>query len=251
MLTIWCNDNAECDPFANLYSLSYFAELCYNPSCTEEDFKARFNACTGADADLFYKMSYYHNDFEKNLEYEEYSNRFLGKPLFWQDIMEGLYDTHLFEKKMSDHYEYAASVFEGKGTDKKWGYLYDYAYRTMDYLATKTFIAENLVPAYKSGDREMLKLIANEKLPELKAKCEAVHKAHKTAWLRNNKVIGWQNMDIRYAGVGARCDTASLLINAYLAGEDSVIEELEEPRLFKDISGFIHYSGIATVNKKT
>ena len=250
MLTIWCNDNAECDPFANLYSLSYFAELCYNPSCTEEDFKARFNACTGADADLFYKMSYYHNDFEKNLEYEEYSNRFLGKPLFWQDIMEGLYDTHLFEKKMSDHYEYAAKVFEGKDTDKKWGYLYDYAYRTMDYLATKTFIAENLVPAYKSGDREMLKLIANEKLPELKAKCEAVHKAHKTAWLRNNKVIGWQNMDIRYAGVGARCDTASLLINAYLAGEDSVIEELEEPRLFKDISGFIHYSGIATVNKK-
>ena len=251
MLTIWCNDNAECDPFANLYSLSYFAELCYNPSGTEEDFKARFNACTGADADLFYKMSYYHNDFENSLEYEHYSERFLGKPLFWQDIMEGLYDTHLFEKKMSAHYEHAAKVFEGKDTDEKWGYLYDYAYRTMDYLATKTFIAENLVTAYKSGDREMLKLIASEKLPELKVKCEAVHKAHKIAWLRNNRVIGWQNMDIRYAGVGARCDTAAMLISSYLNGEIDSLEELEEPRLEKSLSGFIHYSGIATVNTKT
>jgi hypothetical protein len=147
MLTIWCNDNAECDPFANLYGMSYFAELCYNPRGTEEQFKSRFNACTAADADLFYQMSYYHNDFERGLEYPRYNERFLGKPLFWQDIMEGLYDTHLFKKKMSDHYEAAAKLYEGKSTDEKWGYLYDYAYRTFDYLAAKTYIAENLVPA--------------------------------------------------------------------------------------------------------
>ena len=251
MLTIWCNDNAECDPFANLYSLSYFAELCYNPEGTEEQFKERFYACTEADADLFYKMSYYHNDFENGLEYEYYSNRFLGKPLFWQDIMEGIFDTHLFDKKMSSHYEESAKAFLGHSDDPKWGYLYDYAFCTMDYLATKTYIAENLVPAYKAGDRAMLEKIANECLPTLKAKTEAVHKAHKRAWFKNNRIIGWQNMDIRYGGVCSRCDTAEMLIKAYLRGELSTLEELEEERLPHSLSGFIHYSGIATVNKKT
>ena len=108
MLTIWCNDNAECDPFANLFGLSYFAELCYDRDASAEKLKTRFETCTGGDYDLFYKMSYYHNDFERNNDYPSYSRRFLGKPLFWQDVMAGLYDTHLFEKKMSDHYEMCA-----------------------------------------------------------------------------------------------------------------------------------------------
>ena len=250
MLTIWCNDNAECDPFANLYGMSYFAELCYNPDFTEEQFKSRFEACTGADADLFYKMSYYHNDFERNPDFESYSRRFLGKPLFWQDIMEGLYDTHLFEKRMSDHYEAAAKAFAGKDSDEKWGYLYDYAFRVMDYLATKTYIAENLVPAYKSGDKELLRKIAEEYLPLLKEKTLATHKSHKNAWLRNNRVIGWANMDVRYGGVAARCDTAQMLILAYLNGEIQKLDELEEERLEKGLSGFVHYSGIVTPNIK-
>ena len=250
MMTIWCNDNAECDIFANLYCLSYFAELCYNAELTEEQFKSRFEACTMADAELFYKMSYYHNDFERRPDYPNYSRRFLGKPLFWQDIMEGIYDVYLLAHKMSDHYEETAKAFEGKANDEKWGYLYDYAYCTMDYLATKSFIGENLIPAYKAGNKELLSQIANEYLPLLKTKTENVHKAHKTAWFRNNKIIGWQNLDIRYGGVAARCDTAAMLINAYLDGDIATLEELDEPRLHQNLTGFVHYSGIATVNKK-
>ena len=250
MMTIWCNDNAECDIFANLYCLSYFAEKCYNKELTDEYFKARFEACTGADADLFYKMSYYHNDFERRPEHSNYSRRFLGKPLFWQDIMEGIYDVYLLARKMSDHYEETAKAFEGRINDEKWGYLYNYAYCVMDYLASKSFIGENLIPAYRAGNKDMLRQIANEYLPELKAKTEKVHKAHKAAWFRNNKIIGWQNMDVRYGGVAARCDTASMLINAYLDGEIPTLEELDEPRLHQNLSGFVHYSGIVTVNKK-
>ena len=195
-------------------------------------------------------MSYYHNDFENSLEYKDFNDRFLGKHLFWQDIMAGIYDTHLFNKPMSSHYMKAASLFEGRSSDGRWGYLYDYAYRAMDYLAAKCLIAENLVPAYKASDRDMLEAIAKKYLPELKEKTAAVHKAHKAAWLKNNRTIGWQNLDIRYGGVIARCDTAIEIISAYLAGEIPFIDELCEPRLHKDLCGFSHYSGIATVNKK-
>ncbi|MBQ8907246.1 MAG: beta-N-acetylhexosaminidase [Clostridia bacterium] len=250
IFTVWRDDNAECDIFANLYGLSFFAEMCYNPDATEEQRKSRFEISTGGDYDLFYKMCYYHNDFENTLDYKSLGEHFFGKPLFWQDVLEGLYDSHLFEKKMSEHYAQTAALYQNKGKDTAWGYLYEQAYRTLDYLATKTYIAERLVPAYKAGDKATLKALAEEYFPLLKEKTESVRLSHRAAWLKNNKAFGWQTLDVRYGGVLARCDTAIMLIRAYLDGEISRIEELDEPRLPKSLSGFVHYSNIATVHIK-
>lgn len=250
MLTVWCNDNAECDSYANLFCLSYFAELCYDKNPSSEKLKSRFEATTGGDYELFYKMSYYHNKFENGEEYPDYADRFFGKPLFWQDILAGLFDKNLFDKPMSDHYAKCAEIYKGKGDDARFGYLYEYSYRCFDYLATKTYIAERLQPAYKAKDLETLKQIKDVYLPQLKEKCEAAHKSHKKAWFKNNKVIGWQNMDIRYAGVRARCDTAIELLADYIDGKSCKIEELEEERLYHNLSGFMHYSSMATVNLK-
>ena len=251
MLTVWCNDNAECDSFANLFGISYFAEIAYDKDATEEKLKSRFEAISGGDYELFYKMSYYHNDFENNSEYPSYSQRFLGKPLFWQDILGGLYDLNLFEKPMSEHYKYSAEIFKDKENKDRWGYLYEYAFRTFDYLATKTEIAEKLYPAYHSKDKATLMEIKDSLLPLLAKKTKALHEVHREAWFKNNNVIGWQNMDVRYGGVITRCETAILLLEEYLNGNTEKIEELEEKRLRKGLSGFIHYSGIATVNLKT
>ena len=251
MLTVWCNDNAECDSFANLFSLSYFAEICYDKNADKPKLRARFEATTGGDYELFYKMSYYHNDFENGDDYPSYSNRFFGKPLFWQDILGGLYDKRLFDKPMASHYAAAAAEFKGRAEDGEWGYLYEYAYRVFDYLAIKTLIAENLYPAYHRGDREILSEIKNDLLPILKEKTVAVHEWHRQTWFKHNKVIGWQNLDTRYGGMASRCDTAILLLGDYLEGRIDKIEELEEERLYKGLSGFIHYSGINTVNLKT
>ena len=55
-------------------------------------------------------------------------------------------------------------------------------------------------------------------------------------------------MDIRYAGMAARCETAVLLLSEYLDGKRDRIESLEEARLPKGSSGFMHYANIATVN---
>ena len=249
MTTIWSNDNAESDLFADLFGLSFTAELAYDKDADKEKQKARFEACTGANYDAFYTMSLYHNKFD-GVEYPKYSHRFLGKPLFWQDIMEGLYDTHLFERPMSGHYKACAEKMRAY-LGGKWNYLTEYAYRVFDYLATKTEIAENLVPAYKRGDKEMLRKISCELLPLLKEKTDAVHEIHKAAWFKNNKIVGWQNLDVRYGGVRARCDTAKYLIDLYLDGKCDSIEELEVERLHKNLSGFVHYSYIATPNLKT
>ncbi len=244
MMTVWSDDGSECDLFASLYSLSYMAELCYNDNPPDEYINERFEACTGASSELFYKMSYYHNDFENRTDYANFHDRFFGKAIFWQDITEGLYDTNLFEKNMSEHYKNTAALYAGKASDEKWGYLYEYAYRTFDYLATKSYIGENLVPAYKSGDKETLKKIAEVLLPELKEKLAAVHRVHRDVWFRGSKSFGWQRVDMRYGGVLARCDTTIRRIEGYLNGEISCLEELEEQRLHKAVMGFQNYNRI-------
>ncbi len=254
MITIWTNDNAECDWFANLFGLSFFAELCYDKDASEEKLNDRFAATTGGDREAFYTMSLYHDNFAELARHEKWTERFLGKPMFWQDVLEGLYDTHLFEYPMSGHYAACAEkmlAFAEQNPESEWHYLYDFAYRVFTYLATKTQIAERLHPAYVNGDKVTLAEMADTLLPLLREKVQAVHQAHKRIWMAHNNMIGWCNLDVRYAGVAARCETAIELIRAYLAGEIPAIESLAETRLEKRVGGFAHYSDMATPNEKT
>ena len=247
MLTVWCNDNAECETFSNLLSLSYFAELCYNPGATDGELRERFEASTGGDYELFYKTSYYHNDFENSTEFVHRDHRFFGKQLCWQDPLVGLYENALWKKPMSEHYAYAKEVFSGEHSGK-WAYLYNYAYTVMDYLQKKTYIAERLVKAYKAGDRAALCEMADIHIPEMIEKCRALHKAHKAVWFKNNKAQGWQNMDVRYAGMAARFETLLELLSDYLDGKCDKIEELEDERLPLSYNAYITYQRAFTVN---
>ena len=254
MMTVWLNDNAECEINSCLFGLSYFAELCYDKDPSTEKQASRFEAVTGGDYTAFRDMGLYHNYFEGQV-FDDPMKRFAGKCLFWQDVMEGLYDHTLFNRPMSAHYTKVAkkmrSYARREGKSGKWYYLYDYARVVFEFLATKCEIAEKLVPSYKAKDRATLEIIVKEMFPRLKKKTIAVHKKHKAIWFDTNKIIGWSNMDIRYAGIVARCDTAIELISRYLNGEDREIEELEEERLYKALSGFIPYSSVATPNLKT
>ena len=258
MITIWTNDNAECDLFANLFGLSFFAECCYNDNLTWDVQKERFEACTGGDFDAFYEMSNYHNDFADETRFDgnegkDYRFRYMGKPLFWQDVLEGLYDTHLYTRPMSGYYADCAARMKAslqKNEGSRWEYLYNFAYLVFDYLSAKTAVAERIVPAYNAGDRDTLAVIARDELPALIAKTEAVHEAHREMWFDGRNMIGWCNLDIRYAGVAARCKTAKLLLERYLDGKIDAISSLAETRLEKKPTGFSHYSDMATPNEK-
>ena len=249
MLTVWSNDNAECELFVNLLSLSYFAELCYDKDATEEKLRERFEAVTGGDYRLFHSTSYYHNDFEHSTEFAHRDHRFFGKQLFWQDPLGGLYENALWKKPMSEHYAYATEVFAGEH-EGKWAYLYDYARTVFEYLQKKTYIAERLVKAYKADDRATLKAMVDEHIPEMIERTHALHKAHKATWFKNNKAQGWQNMDVRYAGMAARFETARELLCDYLDGRADRVEELEDERLPLSYHAYITYQRSFTVNYK-
>jgi len=244
--TIWTKGDS--DFFSNLLALSFTAELCYDKKADMEKLKDRFESVTGGSYDAFMDMSLYHNRFDNEAEFEggyNYGNRFFGQVLFWQDILGGLYDNQLYKRPMSEHYKSAAKKMKSY-TGGVWNYLYRHAENVFNYLALKTEIAENIAPAYKRGDKEMLKKIATSLLPELIKITRITHESHREVWFKDNKAMNFAGIDIRYAGVAARCESAILLINAYLDGKISEIEELREERLDAGISGFRNYNVIAT-----
>ena len=138
--------------------------------------------------------------------------------------------------------EYAATR-----SDDPWRYLYEFAVLVFDALAQKTYIAERLQPAYQADDRETLRDLADTHLPCLAEKMTAVHRMHRRIWMAHNSTVGWSGLDLRYAGVIARAETARELLCAYLAGERAKIESLEEVRLEKPLNGFWDYQDLTTV----
>ncbi len=247
MTTIW--SKGDSDWFSNLLPLSFTMELCYDKNADREKLKSRFEAVTGANFDAFWDMSLYHNYFDNPEEFEggyNYGNRFFGQSLFWQDILLGQFDSQLYRRPMSAHYRDAFEKMCKRDVEGKWGYLYDHAINVFEYLALKTEIAENIAPAYKNGDKEMLAKIAGNLLPRFYEAAKRTHESHREVWFRDNKAMNWAQIDIRYAGVRARAKTAIMLINAYLDGEISEIEELAEERLNRGYHGFLNYNRFAT-----
>ncbi len=230
MTTVWSDDNAECNLFSALLPLSHFAERVYGTE-SDEELKARFKFVTGAEYDEFFTLSLYHSKFERE-EYPDYTERFVGKAFFWQDIMEGFFDDKLFKDPMSAHYrECAERMRSFARRADKWKALYEYAALVFEYLWTKTQIAERLVPSYKAGDKKALSEIKDTLLPLLLERTKAVHRAHRTWWMSYNKPFSWGVLDVRYGGMAARCECAMEQIGEYLSGAVKTLPELEEPRL--------------------
>lgn len=241
--TLWLND-ADTDFFACLLGLSNFAELCYDENADESKRKSAFEAATGGIYEAFARMGDYHNDFDTIKEFPRYSDRFLGKHLFYNDVLEGLFDTYLYKRPMSAYYA-ALSAEMASYSDGKWDCLYRFAERIFDFLALKTLIAENLAPAYKRGDRETLSEMYETLLPMLKEKTEGVRIAHREIWMKHNKAFGWLNIEMRYSVLSTRVDTAIYLLGRYLSGEIDEIEELAAERLEIPISGYTSYFSVA------
>lgn len=241
MTTVWTNDGCECDFFTTLLGLSFTAEMCYGDNTSHEYLAGRFHAATGGNYNAFFDMSAYHNIFDGR-EYKNFHDRFLGKPLLWQDIMEGLVDCHLYSQPMSGHYKkYKDKMAEYAKCGGAFCELYRYCEALFDLMSTKTYIAERLKPAYDKNDRETLSEIAKIHLPALYEKVRVFHSLHKSLWFKSLKAIGWSTLEIRYGGMQQRALTAAERIKKYLNGEIDRLEELKEPRLDFRYTGFMPY----------
>ena len=103
-----------------------------------------------------------------------------------------------------------------------------------DVLEVKTTVGIDLKAAYDSGDTAEMARIADEVLPEILRRLDVFYEVFCDHWERENRIIGFEVLDIRFGGLRRRIESAIRRVKRYLAGEITSLPELEEERLFYD-----------------
>lgn len=231
--TMWGDNGGESNIFSALLGLQLYAEHGYSKELEMEKFKRRVKFCTGIDFEAY--MDIGKMDEIKQADNQCYDPANPSKYLLWQDILMGLFDSHIYGVDMDSHYAGLEEVFKKHSQEYKYGcFVFKVIEKLCSVLKIKSNLGIKLKKAYENMDVSSMVIIARELLPELLNNIRELRDEHRKQWLETYKPFGWEVIDIRYGGLIARVDTAIKRLNDYLEGKIDKIEELEEKRLRYD-----------------
>jgi hexosaminidase len=224
--TTWGGYGSECHIYATLLGMQLFAEHGYAEGLDQDKLQRRFEFCTGACYDDFINIKYLD-------EIPGAGSGNASKFLMYQDLLMGLFDKHLEGVPLSEHYAQLTQTLQaGCGRNGQYNMLFEYVSRVSRVLSSKAEMGLRLTQAYRAGDREALRHLADTELPELAARVKNLRDCHRDQWLALYKPFGWDVLDMRYGALLARIDSAITLVGMFLDGRLSQIEELDEERLY-------------------
>lgn len=103
----------------------------------------------------------------------------------------------------------------------------EYLEDLVEAIMAKVAFREKLVAAYDASDRDALRQLGNEEIPKIQLRLENLNRSFRRQWLRRNKPMGMEVIQIRFGAMRARYEETALRIEEYLSGDISSIEELE------------------------
>ena len=222
--TIWGDDGAECSPFSLLPSL-YFA-ACFAKGITDQNIiKKGFKENTGIDFDSYMLLDLPNtpNDDEPFIEFETYV---ADKYLFYNDCFLGKYDDTIREGDAAA-YKLAAERLATVNTTPEYGYIFETISLLCKVLSIKTDIGMRTRKAYLKGNINALEQIVTDYSEMIKL-TEKFYDSFCYRWMYENKPQGFEVQDVRIGGLIQRMKHCRKRLTAYLRGELSKIEELEE-----------------------
>jgi hypothetical protein len=225
--TGWGDNGAECPAFSILPTLQLYAETGYRGDADKAALAARFKACTGGNWDDFYLL-----DNPNNTTATRDGTTNTTKPLFYQDVMFGLFDRHVDSASFPAHFDRCAKeLTQAAGRNGDWGYIFLHAAAICRLLARKCTMGLEITAAYLDGKKDELRRLAEVELPVLQKLTDDVALSFERQWDHENKPHGLEVIHIRLGGLRMRLEAAARRITAYLAGEVERLEELESERL--------------------
>ena len=224
--TVWHN-GSEGSLILSMAGLAWYADYDYHGGYDEESVKTCFRyACEGVSYDDLMKFEF--------PEHPDGSLLSLTRAFLYNDPMLGLVDKHLEGMDLGTYYRQVsaqlAQAVEGTGVFR---HACETILRLSELLEYKADFGVRLREAYLAADRDTLAKMAEE-CDCIAARIDALRKAHRKAWMKDNKPFGWEVHDIRYGGLIARFDTVKERLTAYLNGEAESLDELTEERLRLD-----------------
>ncbi len=248
VMTGWGDNGGEASQFSILPGLFEDARLVYEDDLPE----AAFYALTGIREEDYMKL-----DLSNPLPEREDRVNNAGKFLLYNDVLLGVFDPlakQLAEgyyedaaKQLGDgccedaakqlsngYYEDAAKQLEQAVRDSS-GSSLCYVLKTQASLCRvlqdKANLGMVIRTAYGAGDREKLREIAEEAIPQLLEKLDRFYQNFRKQWMSENKAFGFEVQSLRIGGLRQRILEVQQRMEEYLSGELAEIDELEKPVL--------------------
>ncbi|MDU6266275.1 MAG: family 20 glycosylhydrolase [Anaerocolumna aminovalerica] len=230
LITLWGDNGSECSLFSVLPALAMWAELCYRDKSDNIHMEERFRTCIGMGYEDFMNL-----DLLMLTPDNEGSGRIVLNPpkyIFYQDILLGLFDKHIDGEAYREHFHFCGENFNVmRKRNGCFNYIFETQYQMAKILELKCVAGIQLREAYKKDDRNILEVYASKLLPKLIEDIKEFLEAFHVQWLKENKVFGLDNIDLRIGGLIQRVSTAKSRIEQYLNNDIERIDELEEELL--------------------
>ena len=231
--TLWGDDTTESNIYSALLGLQLYAEHGYSKDLDMEKLKKRFKFCTGGHYQDFIDIKYL--DEVPGTDPGNITTYTVNpcKYLLWQDILTGLFDKNIEGLDLSGHYEnMRKKMGQHSLNNGEFNFVFVFLEKVCSVLAIKAELGLKVTDAYRRKDAIELKRLANEVLPVLAERVNALRLNHRKWWMKINKPFGWEILDLRYGQILMRIDTAISRIKDYIEGNIEKIDELEQERLY-------------------
>lgn len=224
VMTGWGDNGGEASQFSILPGLFEDARLVYEDNLPE----AAFYVLTGIREEDYMKL-----DLSNPLPARKDRVNNAGKFLLYNDALLGIFDP-LAQQLASGYYEDAAKQLEQAVRDSRCSSLC-YVLKTQASLCRvlqdKANLGMVIRTAYDAGDREKLREIAEEAIPQLLGKLDRFYQDFRKQWMSENKAFGFEVQSLRIGGLRQRILEVQQRLEEYLSGEIAEIDELEKPVL--------------------
>lgn len=236
VMTGWGDNGGEASQFSILPGLFEDARLVYEDNLPE----AAFYALTGIREEDYMKL-----DLSNPLPARKDRVNNAGKFLFYNDALLGIFDP-LAQQLASGYYEDAANQLSNgyyedaakqleQAVRDSSGSSLCYVLKTQASLCRvlqdKANLGTVIRTAYDAGDREKLRDIAEEAIPQLLGKLDRFYQDFRKQWMSENKAFGFEVQSLRIGGLRQRILEVQQRLEEYLSGEIAEIDELEKPVL--------------------
>lgn len=236
VMTGWGDNGGEASQFSILPGLFEDARLVYEDNLPE----AAFYALTGIREEDYMKL-----DLSNPLPARKDRVNNAGKFLLYNDALLGIFDP-LAQQLASGYYEDAAKQLSNgyyedaveqleQAVRDSSGSSLCYVLKTQASLCRvlqdKANLGMVIRTAYDAGDREKLRDIAEEAIPQLLGKLNRFYQDFRKQWMSENKAFGFEVQSLRIGGLRQRILEVQQRLEEYLSGEIAEIDELEKPVL--------------------
>ena len=196
-----------------------------------ENIKAKFNELFGLDWDDFMALD--------KPEYVQKSDMDLVNParyMVYNDFFCGTWDCTVAGGEGATYEKFASELKPLIKKNKEFGYIFEMEYNLCKMLALKYELGVKTREAYRSGDKETLKKLANNEYKKLPKLIEKFADSVDRLWHLENKTAGAEIEDIRLGGLARRAKHCRELILEHVKNGKE-IAELNDPILDFYIDG--------------